>query len=109
MLATTPPIVKELRALGTEKLNNQDRRLIVHELLLARRRLQSPFEVAFDHLWGDIAEIASIKSFIDAGIFHRWEQVGKARQSSQELAELGGMSPDMACEYMRSTLLSHMD
>lgn len=56
----------------------------------ALRRIQSPWDIAWDHNWVAGAISAAVKTLIDAGVFTKWAEAGGEPITCAALADLTG-------------------
>ncbi|KAL0933822.1 Demethylsterigmatocystin 6-O-methyltransferase 2 [Colletotrichum truncatum] len=81
--------------------NNADRIRARDALNNALRRLQSPWDIAWDHVIGNSSGNAAIKTLIDVGVFKSWAEAGGEPITCTELARLTGKDETLIRRMMR--------
>lgn len=90
-MATADQLITFLQGMGASTLATEADRVRVRDALLdALMKVQSPWELAWDHNWTSGATIAAIKTLIDAGVFTKWAATGGDPITCAKLAELTG-------------------
>lgn len=110
-MATADKLVRDLAGIGdaasfadeTERVRARD------ALLEALRKVQSPWDIVWDHNWVQAATYSCIKTFVDAGVFDRWAAAGGGARTSAELAELSGVEEQVVRMYISLILYNFLD
>jgi len=90
-MASANEFIKSLVNINASSFNNEAERVRARDALFqALRRVQSPWDIVWDHNWVNPATNASIKTLVDVGLFKKWAENGGKSQTSSELAELVG-------------------
>lgn len=84
-------LLANLEGVSASSFANEAERVRARDALFeALRKVQTPWDIVWDHNWVNGATNASIKTLIDAGIFKKWAECGGAPKTCTELAELTG-------------------
>lgn len=75
-----------------------DRVTIKDALFAALRRVQSPFDTAFDLCWNNPAVDAATRTLIEVGLFEKWVAKGGQPSSGHDLASMTGVDPELMGE-----------
>jgi len=67
-----------------------DRIRVRDALFEALRRVQSPWDIVWDHCWVGGVTNATVKTLIDVGLFTKWAEAGGKASTSSQLARLVG-------------------
>lgn len=90
-MATANQLIANLEGINAESFANEVERMRARDAVLeALRRIQSPWDITWDHNWVNLAIHAAIKTLIDAGVFNKWAEAGGEPITSTKLAELAG-------------------
>lgn len=90
-MASADQLLDTLRGTCASSFANEAERTRARDgLFEALRRVQSPWDIVWDHIWVNPATNASIKTLVDVGVFTKWAEQGHAPQTSAQLAELVG-------------------
>jgi hypothetical protein len=90
-MASADQLVSTLEGLNSSSFASEAERVRARDALFeALRRVQSPWDIVWDHNWVAPATNASIKTLIQAGIFTKWAESGGKPKTCAELAELTG-------------------
>jgi hypothetical protein len=93
-MSSVDQLVATLQDIKPESFSNEAERLRVTAALTeALRRVQSPWDIAWEHNWVNLATNAAIKTLIDARVFQKWTEMGGAPQTCDELARLTEVDP----------------
>lgn len=107
-MSSVDQIISNLRAIDTHSLVSDDDRLLLKELRGTLRRIQSPWDVAWDQAWVHGNTMAAIKTLIDASVFVRWAEAGNKPMTTSEIAYLTGADPLLLSELMFYFHFSHL-
>lgn len=90
-MVSTDRLIKNLQGIDESAFANEAERVRVRDALFeALRKVQSPWDIVWDHIWVSGATNASVKTLIDAGVFKKWaERVGSPK-TCEKLADLTG-------------------
>lgn len=90
-MASADELISHLQGISKSSFINEAERVRARDALFeALRRVQSPWDIVWDHNWVNGATNASIKTLIDAGIFRKWAETGGEPKTCAELAGLTG-------------------
>ena len=90
-MASADSLISTLQLIEGTSFSNETERVRARDALFeALRRVQSPWDIVWDHNWVNGATNASIKTLIDVGLFKKWAEAGGKSQTSSELADLVG-------------------
>lgn len=90
-MASADQLLANLKDIGASSFANEAERIRARDgLLEALRKVQSPWDLAWDHNWANGATNAAIKTLIDAGVFKKWAEAGGGPITCTELASLTG-------------------
>ena len=88
-MASSDQLVSSLEGLTPDSFTTETERVRVRNALFqALRKIQSPWDIAWEQNWVNGATNASIKTLIDAGIFAKWIEIGGKPAKAGHLAEL---------------------
>lgn len=91
IMATADQLIASLQDLDASSFANEAERVRARDAVFeALRRIQSPWDIAWDHNWVSGAINAAIKTLIDAGVFKKWAETGGEPITCAKLAELTG-------------------
>lgn len=93
-------MIESLRAIGSDALCNDDRLRLLDELRATTRRVQSPWDVAWEQAWVDGCTKAAIKSLIDIGVFTKWAESGNRPMAIAAFGELTGADTTLLGQYI---------
>jgi len=71
---------------------------IKHALFAALRRVQSPFDTAYDLWWNNPAAESATRTLINVGLFEKWVAKGGQPAFGHELAIMTGVDPELMGE-----------
>ncbi|KAF7561197.1 hypothetical protein G7046_g2951 [Stylonectria norvegica] len=101
-MASADQLLTTLEGLDVNSFANEAERARARDALFqALRRVQSPWDIAWEHNWVNGATNASIKTLIDAGVFEKWAEAGHEPKTCAELAELTGAEELLIKRMMR--------
>ena len=104
-MASADQLLANLQGISASSFANEAERVRARDALFeALRRVQSPWDIVWDHNWVNGATNASVKTLIDAGVFKKWAECGGTPKTCTELAELTG-----ADELLTSTLITFLN
>ncbi|EON95867.1 putative sterigmatocystin 8-o-methyltransferase protein [Phaeoacremonium minimum UCRPA7] len=90
-MASADQLLANLRGIEANTFANEAERIRARDgLLETLRKVQSPWDLAWDHNWANGATNAAIKTLIDAGVFKKWAEAGGEPITCSELAHLTG-------------------
>jgi hypothetical protein len=90
-MATADQLIANLQGVEAGTFANEAERIRARDALLdALKKVQSPWDIAWDHNWVNGATNAAIKTLIDAGVFAKWAETGGEPITCAKLAELTG-------------------
>jgi hypothetical protein len=90
-MASADQLITTLQEINASSFANEAERVRVRDALFeALRRVQSPWDIVWDHNWVNGATNASVKTLIDAGVFKKWAANGGSPKTCAELADLTG-------------------
>lgn len=88
-MASADKLVASLQGIEANSFINEVERISARDALLdALKKVQSPWDIAWDHNWANGATNASIATLIDAGVFTKWAEAGGGPITCTKLAEL---------------------
>jgi hypothetical protein len=90
-MASADELVVNLQGIEASTFANEVERIRARDALLAAlKKVQSPWDMAWDHNWANGATNACIATLIDAGVFTKWAEAGGEPITCSELAKLTG-------------------
>jgi hypothetical protein len=90
-MTSADQLLSNLEGINSSSFANEAERVRARDALFeALRRVQSPWDIVWDHNWVAPATNASIKTLIEAGVFKKWAESGGKAKTCTELAELTG-------------------
>jgi hypothetical protein len=90
-MTTADQLVANLEGFDATSFANEAERIRAREAVFAAlRRIQSPWDIAWDNNWVTVAANACTKTLIDAGIFTKWAEAGGEPITCSQLADLTG-------------------
>ena len=99
-MTSTDQLIAYLEGLESASFTNEAERVRARDALFgALRKVQSPWDIAWDQNWVNPATNAAIKTLIDAGVFKKWAEKGDVPISCDELAAMTGADPLLIREY----------
>ncbi|KAL2200645.1 S-adenosyl-L-methionine-dependent methyltransferase [Corynascus similis CBS 632.67] len=102
-MASADQLIANLQGVDAKSFANEAERIRARDALFeALRRIQSPWDIAWDHVWVSGAINAAIKTLIDAGVFKKWAEAGGEPITSAKLAELTGADILLIQRMMRA-------
>lgn len=88
-MESSDKLVKILEGLDPASFTTESERVRVRDALFqALRKVQSPWDIAWEQNWVNGATSASVKTFIDAGIFAKWMETGGKPAKAGDLAKV---------------------
>ncbi|KAI8276779.1 O-methyltransferase [Colletotrichum sp. SAR 10_99] len=101
-MAEVDNLIASLNDIHVQDLpDNADRVRVRDALLHALRRMQTPWDIAWDHVVTRSGVNAAIKTLIDAGAFKKWDEAGGGPITCVELAKLTGAEETLIRRLMR--------
>ncbi|KAF9873414.1 O-methyltransferase [Colletotrichum karsti] len=101
-MAEADSIIASLNDIDTSLFENGTDRIRVRDALYnALRRLQTPYDIAWDHVITRSAGNAAVKTLIDLGVFTKWAEAGGKPITCAELAKLTGADETLLRRMMR--------
>ncbi|KAK6952335.1 hypothetical protein Daesc_006870 [Daldinia eschscholtzii] len=83
-----------LQGIDSNSFADEDERIYAENLLFnALSRIQSPWDIAWNHNWVNASIHGAAKSLIDAGLFKKWVEHGSKPESSESLAKMADADP----------------
>ncbi|KAG6000380.1 hypothetical protein E4U21_005543 [Claviceps maximensis] len=102
-------LVAALKGISASSFGNEADRIRARDALFeALRRVQSPWDIVWDHNWVNTATNASVKTLIDVGVFTKWAEQGHQPQTSAQLAELVGVPVMVIRRMLRQISGQHL-
>ena len=90
-MASADQLLANLEGVDASSFANEAERARARDALFQTlRKVQSPWDIAWEQNWVNPATNASIKTLIDAGLFQKWAEAGDLPKTCVELAELTG-------------------
>ncbi|KAH9906185.1 O-methyltransferase-domain-containing protein [Xylariomycetidae sp. FL2044] len=101
-MASVDQLLNTLQTVGSGEFSSEAERIRVRDALTETlRRVQSPWDIAWEHAWVSGSTNAAIKTLIDAGVFVKWAEAGGDPITCTELAKLTGADPVLIRRMMR--------
>ncbi|KAJ9143500.1 Demethylsterigmatocystin 6-O-methyltransferase 2 [Pleurostoma richardsiae] len=101
-MASADQLISDLQGLNASSFSSEAERIRARDALFdALRKVQSPWDIAWDHNWVNGATNAAIKTLIDAGVFKKWAESGGEPITCAKLAELTGADELLIRRMMR--------
>jgi hypothetical protein len=92
MVSSPSSLITTLSAIDASTFENAaDRAQVVDALLAAMRRVQTPWELAFEHGWTQPALATAIKTLVDASFWEKWSANGGHTANVSELSRITGV------------------
>ncbi|KAK4194886.1 S-adenosyl-L-methionine-dependent methyltransferase [Triangularia verruculosa] len=90
--------------INADSFSNEAERTRARDVVFeALRRIQSPWDIAWDQNWVNPAINAAVKTLIDAGVFKKWaDEAGGSPITCSKLAELTGADELLIRRMMRA-------
>lgn len=90
-MASADQLIASLEGIDAGSFASEAERIRARDAVFeALRRIQSPWDIAWDHVWVSGAINAAVKTLIDAGVFRKWADAGGKPVTCSELATLTG-------------------
>ncbi|OTB16956.1 hypothetical protein K445DRAFT_74246 [Daldinia sp. EC12] len=106
-MATLGRLSATLQGIDSNSFADEDERIYAENLLFnALSRIQSPWDIAWNHNWVNASIHGAAKSLIDAGLFKKWVEHGSKPESSESLAKMTNADPVLIRRLVRH-LASH--
>ncbi|KAB5585700.1 S-adenosyl-L-methionine-dependent methyltransferase [Coniochaeta sp. 2T2.1] len=101
-MASADLLIENLKDIEATSFANNAERIRARDALFdALRKVQLPWDLAWDHNWVNPATNAAIKSLIDIGVFTKWAEAGGEPITCTKLAELTGADELLIRRMMR--------
>ncbi|KAI0189754.1 O-methyltransferase-domain-containing protein [Xylaria flabelliformis] len=107
-MSTVDQIISTLKAIDARSFTSDDRLLLLDELRSTLRRVQTPWDVAWDQAWVHGNTMAATKTLIDAGLFTKWAEAGSKPMTTSKFAELTGADPILLRRLLRQIAADHL-
>ncbi|KAH8805413.1 S-adenosyl-L-methionine-dependent methyltransferase [Xylogone sp. PMI_703] len=108
-MASADQLISHLQGISASSFANEVERVRARDALFETlRKVQSPWDIVWDHNWVSGATNASIKTLIDAGVFRKWAECGSMPKTCTELAELTGADEMLIKRMMRQISGQHL-
>ncbi|KAK4107680.1 S-adenosyl-L-methionine-dependent methyltransferase [Canariomyces notabilis] len=108
-MATADQLIASLQGVDAKSFASEAERVRARDAVFeALRRIQSPWDIAWDHNWVTGAINAAIKTLIDAGVFTKWAEAGGEPITCTKLAELTGADELLIRRMMRAIAGQHL-
>lgn len=102
-------LLASLQGLDASSFTNETERVQARDALFeALRRIQSPWDIAWDHCWVSPAVSACVKTLIDVRVFQKWAEAGHGPITCPQLAELTGADGLLLQRMMRCLAGQHL-
>lgn len=90
-MASADQFIASLQGIDAQSFANEAERIRARDAVFeALRRIQSPWDLAWEQNWAGPVTNATIKTLIDAGVFNKWAEAGGEPITCTRLAELTG-------------------
>ncbi|KAH8647908.1 O-methyltransferase [Xylariales sp. PMI_506] len=101
-MASADAVIESLQDINSASFANEIERIRARDAIFeALRKVQSPWDIAWEHNWVNGATNAAIKTLIDAEIFMKWAKAGWEPTTCDKLAELTGADAQLIRRMMR--------
>ncbi|KAK5997733.1 O-methyltransferase af390-400 [Cladobotryum mycophilum] len=108
-MSSAEELINSLENISATSFSDEAERIRARDALFAAlRRVQSPWEIAWDQNWTHGATNAAVKTFIDAGVFKKWIAGGGGAKRSAELADMTGMEEQLIRRLIRHLAGQHL-
>ncbi|KAL2022628.1 hypothetical protein VTK56DRAFT_4972 [Thermocarpiscus australiensis] len=102
-MSSADQLIASLQGVDASSFASEAERIRARDAVFeALRRIQSPWDIAWDHVWVSGAINACIKTLIDAGVFKKWAEAGGEPITCSKLAELTGADELLIRRMMRA-------
>ena len=102
-------MINSLKDIKPDGLSDDDRLRLLDELRATTRRVQSPWDVAWEQAWVDGCTKAAIKTLTDIGVFVKWADNGSKTMTTAQFAELTGADATLLSKYIYIIAMSLPD
>lgn len=90
-MASADQLIASLQGIDASSFANEAERIRARDAVFeALRRIQSPWDLAWDQNWANPATNAAIQTLAEAGVFKKWAEAGDEPITCTKLAELTG-------------------
>ncbi|KAH7310078.1 O-methyltransferase-domain-containing protein [Rhexocercosporidium sp. MPI-PUGE-AT-0058] len=101
-MTSASQLLTTLQGISESSFTNEEERVRVRDAPFETlRKVQSPWDVVWEHNWVSGATNASVKTLIDAGLFRKWAECGGGPKTCTELAEMTGADEVLIREFYR--------
>ncbi|KFY81900.1 hypothetical protein V500_10979 [Pseudogymnoascus sp. VKM F-4518 (FW-2643)] len=108
-MASADKLIANLQEISGSSFANEAERVRARDALFeALRKVQSPWDIVWDHNWVNGATNASVKTLIDADVFKKWAECGGSPKTCAELSELTGADELLIKRMMRQISGQHL-
>ncbi|GJC88980.1 O-methyltransferase af390-400 [Colletotrichum liriopes] len=102
-MATADALIASLQGIDGDAFADKAERIRARDALYdALRKVQTPWDIAWDHIVVKGGGNAAIKTLIDAGVFQKWHEAGGKPITCDELAKLTGADALLLRRMMRA-------
>lgn len=102
-MASADQLISNLQGIEAGSFASEAERVRAKDALIeALRKVQTPWDIAWDHNWVNGATNAAIKTLIDAGVFVKWAEAGGEPITTAKLAELTGADAQLLSKSIHS-------
>ncbi|KXH26772.1 O-methyltransferase [Colletotrichum salicis] len=102
-MATADALIASLQDINGESFTDRAERIRARDALYdALRKVQTPWDIAWDHIVVKGGGNAAIKTLIDAGIFKKWHEAGGDPITCTKLSKLTGADEHLIRRMMRA-------
>ncbi|RYP57038.1 hypothetical protein DL769_009742 [Monosporascus sp. CRB-8-3] len=102
-MASADQLISNLQGIEASTFANEAERVRARDALIETlRKVQSPWDLAWDHNWVNGATNAAIKTLTDAGVFKKWAEAGGEPITTAQLAELTGADAQLLRRMLRT-------
>ncbi|KAI9709680.1 MAG: hypothetical protein M1828_002379 [Chrysothrix sp. TS-e1954] len=107
-MASADTIIAALRHIESNSFKNEHKRLRARDAVhAALARIQSPWETALQHVWGEPATSACLKVCIDLEVFKKWVQQSPSPKTAAQLAQMVNADEVLITRLLRQLGVMH--
>ncbi|KAL1842331.1 hypothetical protein VTJ49DRAFT_5499 [Mycothermus thermophilus] len=108
-MASADQLIANLEGISASSFANEAERIRARDAVFeALRRIQSPWDIAWDQVWVSGAINACVSTLIEAGVFTKWAEAGGEPITCARLAELTGADELLIRRMMRAIAGQHL-
>ncbi|KAL2267367.1 hypothetical protein VTJ83DRAFT_4644 [Remersonia thermophila] len=108
-MASADQLIANLEGISASSFANEAERIRARDAVFeALRRIQSPWDIAWDHVWVSGAINACVATLINIGVFAKWAEIGGEPVTCTRLAELTGADELLIRRMMRVISGQHL-